>query len=190
MTEPAWIPPMRSGSSLGPLKALISANLNPQRVSLVAQPVKNPPAMRETWVRSLGWNIPWGRKRVPVPVFWPGEFHGLQSMGSQNRTRLSDFHSNPQRLLSTSLPLSSTTSSFEAPSLLFKNQCLRSSFTKNIPSCFSVPQLLAEAAEFREVTWAHEVQGFCGSGAHRCTQMHTHSHPAGHPRRSYPYRMG
>ena len=24
-------------------------------VSLVAQLVKNPPAMRETWVRSLGW---------------------------------------------------------------------------------------------------------------------------------------
>ena len=26
--------------------------------SLVAQPVKNPPAMRETWVRSLGWEEP------------------------------------------------------------------------------------------------------------------------------------
>ena len=25
------------------------------RASLVAQLVKNPPAMRETWVRSLGW---------------------------------------------------------------------------------------------------------------------------------------
>ena len=25
------------------------------RVSLVAQLVKNPPAMRETWVQSLGW---------------------------------------------------------------------------------------------------------------------------------------
>ena len=25
------------------------------RASLVAQVVKNPPAMRETWVRSLGW---------------------------------------------------------------------------------------------------------------------------------------
>ena len=25
------------------------------RASLVAQPVKNPPAMQETWVRSLGW---------------------------------------------------------------------------------------------------------------------------------------
>ena len=27
-------------------------------VSLVAQLVKNPPAMRETWVRSLGWEDP------------------------------------------------------------------------------------------------------------------------------------
>ena len=26
--------------------------------SLVAQIVKNPPAMRETWVRSLGWEDP------------------------------------------------------------------------------------------------------------------------------------
>ena len=26
--------------------------------SLVAQLVKNPPAMRETWVRSLGWDNP------------------------------------------------------------------------------------------------------------------------------------
>ena len=26
--------------------------------SLVAQPVKNPPAMWETWVRSLGWEDP------------------------------------------------------------------------------------------------------------------------------------
>ena len=25
------------------------------RASLVAQLVKNPPAMRETWIRSLGW---------------------------------------------------------------------------------------------------------------------------------------
>ena len=21
--------------------------------------------------------IPWGRERLPSPVFWPGEFHGL-----------------------------------------------------------------------------------------------------------------
>ena len=28
------------------------------RVSLVAQLIKNPPAMRETWVQSLGWEDP------------------------------------------------------------------------------------------------------------------------------------
>ena len=27
--------------------------------------------------------IPWRRKRLPRSVFWPGEFHGLQSMESQ-----------------------------------------------------------------------------------------------------------
>ena len=47
--------------------------------SLVAQLVKNPPAMWETWARSLGRNIPWRRERLPTPVFWPGEFHGLHS---------------------------------------------------------------------------------------------------------------
>ena len=28
-------------------------------------------------------NTPWRRGKLPTPVFWPGEFHGLQSMGSQ-----------------------------------------------------------------------------------------------------------
>ena len=28
------------------------------RASLVAQTIKNPPAMQETWVRSLGWEDP------------------------------------------------------------------------------------------------------------------------------------
>ena len=43
----------------------------------MAQVVKNQPAMWETWVRSLGWEGPWRRERLPTPVFWPGEFHGL-----------------------------------------------------------------------------------------------------------------
>ena len=47
--------------------------------SLVAQLVKNPPAMWETWVWSLGWEDPWRREKLPTPVFWPGEFHGLCS---------------------------------------------------------------------------------------------------------------
>ena len=41
-------------------------------ISLVAQLVKNPPALRETWVGKISW-------RIPTPVFWPGEFHGLCS---------------------------------------------------------------------------------------------------------------
>ena len=48
-------------------------------VSLVAQLVKNRPAMRETWVQSLGWNDPLEKGKLPTPVFWSGEFHGLYS---------------------------------------------------------------------------------------------------------------
>ena len=49
--------------------------------SLVAQLVKNPPAMRETWVQSPGWEDPlsWRREWLSTPGFWPGEFHGLYS---------------------------------------------------------------------------------------------------------------
>ena len=39
----------------------------------MAQLVENPPAMQETWVGK----IPWRRERLPTPVYWPGEFHGL-----------------------------------------------------------------------------------------------------------------
>ena len=46
---------------------------------LVAQLVKNPPAMRETWIRSLGWEDP-QKGKANTPVFWPGEFHGLYSL--------------------------------------------------------------------------------------------------------------
>ena len=47
--------------------------------SIVAQLVKNLPAMQETWVQSLGWEDPRRRERLPTPVFWPGESHGLYS---------------------------------------------------------------------------------------------------------------
>ena len=46
--------------------------------SLVGQLGKNLPAVRETWVQSLGWEDPLekGKATLPTPVFWPGEFHG------------------------------------------------------------------------------------------------------------------
>ena len=36
--------------------------------SLVAQLVKNPPATRETWVRSLSWEDPVKKEGLPTPV--------------------------------------------------------------------------------------------------------------------------
>ena len=46
----------------------------------MAQLVKNPLAMWETWVRSLGWEDPLEKGWLPIPVFWPREFLGLYSL--------------------------------------------------------------------------------------------------------------
>ena len=48
--------------------------------SLVAQMVKNLPAMQETWVQFLDQEDPWRRERQPTPVFLPGEFYGQRSL--------------------------------------------------------------------------------------------------------------
>ena len=63
----------------------------------MAQLVKNPPAMRETWVQSLGWEDPpeEGKATLPTPVFWPGEFHGHQELNTTERLLL-HFTSPPQ----------------------------------------------------------------------------------------------
>ena len=47
--------------------------------SHVVQLVKNPPAMWETWVLSLGWEDALENERLLALVFWPGQFHGLYS---------------------------------------------------------------------------------------------------------------
>ena len=38
-------------------------------VGLVAQMVKNLPAMQETWVQSLSWDDPWRKAWQPTPVY-------------------------------------------------------------------------------------------------------------------------
>ena len=50
------------------------------RASLVAQKVKNLPAMQDTQVPSLGWKIPWRMKWLSAPVFLPGEFHAQRRL--------------------------------------------------------------------------------------------------------------
>jgi len=59
----------------------------------VAQLVKNPPAMQETWVRSLSWEDPSGEGKG-----YPLQYSGLEnSMDyvvhgvTKSRTQLSDF---------------------------------------------------------------------------------------------------
>ena len=42
----------------------ILGNFTTVRTSLVAQLVKNPPAMQETWVRPLGWEDPLEKEKA------------------------------------------------------------------------------------------------------------------------------
>ena len=63
--DPAWEEPSFKAGSLG--------------ASLVAQLVKNPPAMPETWVRSLGREDPLEKGEATHSSVLPGEFHGLYS---------------------------------------------------------------------------------------------------------------
>ena len=71
------------------LKQLSSSSSVDIGASLVAQTVKNLPAVWETWVQSLGWeDLEEGMQ--PTPVFLPGESlwtkeaGRLQSMGLQS----------------------------------------------------------------------------------------------------------
>ena len=60
------------------------------RASLVAQMVKNLPAMQETWVRSLGWEDTLEKEMathssiLPWEIPWTEEPGRLQSMSSQS----------------------------------------------------------------------------------------------------------
>ena len=61
----------------------------------MVQMVKNPPAMRETWIQSLGGEDPLEEAWQPTPVFLPGESHGQRSLAAaygvaESRTRLSN----------------------------------------------------------------------------------------------------
>ena len=76
----------RSGRSPG---EELGSPLQYSGASLVAQMVKNPPAMRETWVQSLGWEDPLEEGMATHSnilvwrIIWTEELGGLQSMGSQ-----------------------------------------------------------------------------------------------------------
>ena len=64
-------------------RGLMLPSCIPSGASLMAQWVKNPPAMQETqeiWFNPWVGKIPWRRKWQPTPVFLPGKFHGQRSL--------------------------------------------------------------------------------------------------------------
>ena len=61
--------------------------------SLVVQQVKNPPAMRETWVRSLGWEDPLEKRKSSHSSILNWRIPRTLVNGvTKSRTQLSDFH--------------------------------------------------------------------------------------------------
>ena len=64
--------------------------------SLIAQSVKNLPAIQEIWVQFLGPEDPLEKKWQSTPVFLPGKSHGQRSLvdyspwDCKSKTRLSD----------------------------------------------------------------------------------------------------
>ena len=75
--------------TLRPVRGILQSRQDciKSRASLVAQLVKNPPAMQETPVQFLGWEDPWVRRRdrLPTPVFlgFPGGSAGKKSTCSE-----------------------------------------------------------------------------------------------------------
>ena len=69
--------------------------------SQVAQTVKNAPATWETWVRSLGWEVPWRREWLPFLVFllensmdrgaWQATVHGVIKSWTQQQSTHTDY---------------------------------------------------------------------------------------------------
>ena len=58
--------------------------------SLMAQMIKNLPAMQETQVQSLGGEDPWRKKWLPTLIFLPEEAHGQRRLGWGTVTRITE----------------------------------------------------------------------------------------------------
>ena len=61
----------------------------------MAQLMKNPPAIRETWVQSLGWEDPLGKGKATHSLQYSGLENSVDCIVhgvAESRARLSDFH--------------------------------------------------------------------------------------------------
>ena len=74
------------------LPAPFNPNCVTLRASLIAQMVKNPPAMRETWVRSLGWEDPLEKGKATHSSILAWRIPWTTVLIRKRWTQLSDFH--------------------------------------------------------------------------------------------------
>ena len=122
-----------------PAREGIGYPLQDSWASLMAQLVKNLPAKQETWVWSLGWEDPLEKERLRIPVFWPGEFHGLYSLWGHKesdmteRLSLSLFNSDTDHVVSVNVGRLD----------LEKTYCRQQ---KWIRTCTHCPRLLSQAS--------------------------------------------
>ena len=119
------------------------------RASLVAQMVKNLPAMQETRVRSLGWKDPGRREWQPTPGFLPGQFHGQRNLAGYSPWGLekSEMTEQPSKQESSSMwqwrgPASfCIAASLSLPCLSTSNQQKRKSMDEYLWDAFYGPHL-------------------------------------------------
>ena len=75
------VPPLQAYCENSPVNTLYTHI----QASLVAQTIKNLPAMQETQVQLWVRKSPWEREWLPTPVFLPGESHIQRSQGRGGR---------------------------------------------------------------------------------------------------------
>ena len=76
---------MKNGSSLRSNKAMVFRILGFPGGSAGKESTCNAGAGFNPWVGK----IPWRRERLPTPLFWPGEFHGLYTVRGAEQLSLS-----------------------------------------------------------------------------------------------------
>ena len=129
--------------------------------SLVAQLVKNPPAVWETWVGK----IPWRRERLPYPLHYSGLENSMDCIVhgvTKSQTRLSDFHlwtpdsylaSDAKSLLTCQYVQKFVSFVVSHPSLVVHWLFLTCDCCEKVGNCNEEPECWVQYLEFRSQVW-------------------------------------
>ena len=91
---------------------------------LVAQMVKNHLQCWRSGFYPWVGKVPWRRERLPTPVFWPGEFHGLYSLWGRKELDTTEFHFQPRIALVGLICLGCGMRTMDAQSELTEQSCV------------------------------------------------------------------